>query len=90
MSSGNESQPLSEAEITEQVIAIVRTKTPHPVTADSTLDSVGLDSLAMAEIIFEIEAQFKIRADERLLDLRSFREVIKYVVQATSKRSSAK
>ena len=87
MSTGKqEPTQLSEATITEQVIAIVRTKTPHPVTADSTLDSVGLDSLAMAEIIFEIESQFKIRADERLLDLRSFREVINYVVQALKKR----
>jgi acyl carrier protein len=73
------SAPLSEAQITERVLRIIRTRTPHEVTLDSTFDSVGLDSLAMAEIVFEIEHEFQIRTDDQLLDLQNMRQVVEYI-----------
>ena len=76
--------------IAEKVRAIVAAKTNFPVTADSTFDSLGLDSLAMAEVIFEIESAFRIHADERLLDLRSIGDVAAFVVQEVSREQAAR
>lgn len=74
---------------TEAIVAkvrdIVATKTNCPVTTESTFDSLGLDSLAMAEMVFEIESAFHIHADERLLDMRCIGEVIDYVGQEVQK-----
>jgi acyl carrier protein len=76
--------------IADKVRNIVAAKTNCPVVADSTFDSLGLDSLAMAEVIFEIESAFGIHADERLLDLRSIGDVIAFVVQEVSREQAAR
>jgi acyl carrier protein len=76
--------------IAEKVLAIVRAKTPGPVSQESTFDSLGLDSLAMAEVVFEIENTFQIRTDERLLNLRTIREVVDYVADKVKKGRPAK
>lgn len=68
------------ASATERVLAIVRTKTTSPVSLDSTFDALGLDSLAMAEVIFEIENALGIRTDDRILDVRTMRQVVELVV----------
>jgi len=65
--------------VAEKILAIVRAKIPGPISLDSTFDSLGLDSLAMAEVVFDIENTFQIRTDERLLNLRTIREVADYV-----------
>lgn len=72
-------RPWSADAIGDKVRSIVAAKTNFPVSADSTFDSLGLDSLAMAEVIFEIESAFRIHADERLLDLRSIGDIIAFV-----------
>jgi acyl carrier protein len=74
--------------IADKVREIVAAKTNCPVTTDSTFDSLGLDSLAMAEVVFEIESAFHIHADERLLDMRSLSEVTTYVSQEMRKEQS--
>jgi acyl carrier protein len=74
--------------IATKVREIVATKTPALVAAESTFDSLGLDSLAMAEVVFEIESTFRIHADERLLDMRSLGEVVAYVVQELKKEQT--
>lgn len=65
----------------DQVLQIVRSKVEVPVTLESKLDAIGLDSLAMAEVVFELETQFKIRTDDRILDLRTVREVAQFVAE---------
>jgi len=77
--------PWTTESIANKVREIVAAKTAVPVTAESTFDSLGLDSLATAEMVFEIESAFRIHADERLLDMRSIGEVIAYVVQEVKK-----
>lgn len=72
-------------QVAEKVLTIVRAKTPGPVTPEATFDSLGLDSLAMAEVVFEIESAFQIRTDERLLNLRSIQEVTDYVADEVKK-----
>lgn len=74
-------RPWTAESITNKVREIVAAKAAAPVSAESTFDSLGLDSLAMAEMVFEIESAFRIHADERLLDMRSIGEVIAYVIQ---------
>ncbi len=64
----------------EKVICIMRTKTTFPVSLDSSFDSLGLDSLAMAEVVFEIENAFGIQTDDRILNVRSIRQVIDLIV----------
>ena len=83
-------KPWSAEAIAAKVRDIVAAKTNCPVVADSTFDSLGLDSLAMAEVIFEIESAFRINADERLLDLRSIGEVISFVVQEVNTAQAAR
>lgn len=73
-----------ESVVADKVLAIVRSKTRSPVTLDSTFDALGLDSLAMAEMVFELETTFKIRTDDRLLEVRNLRQVVEYVMQATA------
>jgi acyl carrier protein len=76
-----DAKPWTAESIANKIREIVATKTPTPVAPESTFDSLGLDSLAMAEVVFEIESAFRIHADERLLDMRSIGEVIAYVAQ---------
>jgi len=69
------------AAIAERVRTIVAAKTSGPVSPDATFDELGLDSLAMAEVVFEIETAFKIHTDDRLLDLHSVGQVADYIAQ---------
>ena len=91
MSSDSSDPKLWNAEaIADKVRDIVAAKTNCPVVPDSTFDSLGLDSLAMAEVIFEIESAFRIHADERLLDLRSIGDVIAFVVHEVNQGQAAR
>lgn len=65
--------------VATQVLALVQSKSHVPVQMDSSLNEIGIDSLAMAEILFEIETRFQIRADESVLDLQNVGEVVQYV-----------
>lgn len=65
--------------IAQKLMAIVRSKTSAPVALDSTFDSLGLDSLAMAELVFEVEAAFQVRSDDRLLDSHTLADVVRYL-----------
>jgi acyl carrier protein len=82
--------PWDADSVAEKIKGIVDKKAYAPVTLDSTFDSLGLDSLAMAEIVFEVESTFNIRTNERILDLQNLREVVDYVVQEIEKRKTPK
>lgn len=85
MSSDTSQPSWDAASVAEKITAIVNAKSYTPVTLDSTFEDLGLDSLAMAEIIFEVEAAFQIRTNERILDLHNLREVVDYVLQEIAK-----
>lgn len=65
--------------IEERILEIVGAKTDRPPTAADTLDGLGIDSLAMAELIYEIETDFNIESDDDLLELSTIQELCKYV-----------
>lgn len=73
-------------QIAEELLALLRTRSSAPVALDSTFDGLGLDSLAMAEFVFEIEATFGINTDDRLLDVRTVQQVVDYVLHALERR----
>ncbi len=54
----------------------------EPKPSDS-LALIGLDSVAMAELTFELEKSFKIRFDEDIVDVETVSELVEYVRQKT-------
>jgi acyl carrier protein len=84
----SEATSANDQVVSDKIMSMVRSKTNIPVTPESTLDNAGLDSLSMAEFVFEIEAEFQIRANDALLEVQSFREVIEYVkLEIANKKS---
>ncbi len=50
----------------------------HPQLADS-LALIGVDSVGMAELTFELERQFGIRVNEDVVDVETVGELVDYV-----------
>ncbi len=53
-----------------------------------SLAMIGIDSVAMAELTFELEKRFSIKIDDDILDVDSVDELVQYVV--TRKAASKK
>lgn len=49
---------------------------PHP---DDSLAMIGIDSVAMAEMTFELEKRFSIKIDDEILDVESVRQLVQYL-----------
>ena len=49
------------------------------VHATDSLDSLGIDSLRMAQLATELERRFEFRVDEELLDIDTVEELAEYV-----------
>jgi len=45
---------------------------------------IGIDSVAMAELTFELEKRFAIKVDDDILDVDSVDELVHYVVTRKS------
>jgi acyl carrier protein len=69
----------------EKVIAIVAGATKHPgskVTAESTFESLGLDSLDALNILYELEKEFDVRfPNEEVLGIRSIPHLVERLEQ---------
>lgn len=48
--------------------------------SDDSLALIGVDSVAMAELTFELEKQFSIKIDDEILDVDTIRELTHYVI----------
>ncbi|MCR9117491.1 MAG: acyl carrier protein [bacterium] len=66
-------------EITAEVIRIIGQKVPDDVCAESDFDDLELDSLAMAEVVSELESTFKISADHEILEVKNVYALADYV-----------
>ena len=75
------------ASIEQRVLEIVSGKTERPPALEDTLDDLAIDSLAMAELIYEIETSFGIESNDDLLDLSTVRELCQYVSERTAAHS---
>lgn len=54
-----------------------------PQPSDS-LAMIGVDSVAMAELTFELEKKFSITIDDDILDVETISELTQYVLQRQS------
>ena len=52
---------------------------PGVVTPEAALDSLGIDSLGVAELLFNIEDEFKISVPGEPVDLRSVGDVARFI-----------
>jgi acyl carrier protein len=71
---------MSHEELTERVKRIIATAQHLPqekVTADSTFEELGIDSLDGINILFAVESEFNINIpDEAAQSIRSVRDVV--------------
>jgi acyl carrier protein len=71
---------MSHAELTERVRGIIATAQhlpPEKVTADSTFEELGIDSLDGINILFAVENEFNVNIpDDAAQNIRSVRDVV--------------
>ena len=76
---------MSHAEVTERVRAIIATAQHLPqekVTADSTFEELGIDSLDGINILFAVENEFNINIpDDAAQNIRSVRDVVEGIAK---------
>ena len=51
---------------------------------NDSLSMIGIDSVAMAELTFELEKRFAIKIDDDILDVDSVDELVQYVMSLKS------
>jgi acyl carrier protein len=59
----------------EYLTKVVGTQ-PH---LEDSLAMIGIDSVAMAEMTFELEKRFGIKIDDEILDVESVRQLVEYL-----------
>ncbi len=69
--------------IETEIIAALRRELRRDVCITDSLGSLALDSLRMAQLATELEARFRIRVDEELLDVETVEELAEYVRSRT-------
>jgi acyl carrier protein len=76
---------MSHAELTERVRGIIATAQHLPqekVTADSTFEELGIDSLDGINILFAVENEFNINIpDDAAQNIRSVRDVVEGIAK---------
>ena len=92
-SDSNASEVPPAGEVERRVLAVVsETKKlpPGQVTADSTLEELGIDSLDRLNILFDLETAFDISInDEEARGVRTVREMVDGVRQLVVARGAA-
>lgn len=74
-------------DIRQQVLGLVRKKTGKSVAPSDTFADLQLDSLAMAELAYEIEQALGIRTDEEVLDCNTVEEFIDYAIRLKARQT---
>ena len=76
---------MSHEELTERVRRIIATAqhlSPEKVTADSTFEELGIDSLDGINILFAVEGEFNINIpDDAAQNIRSVRDVVEGIAK---------
>ena len=67
-----------------EILQIIASKTgSHPSLSDR-IDQLEIDSLAMAEMIYDLESTFQVRTDDRLLELCTVQDLCDYLEERVS------
>ncbi len=67
-----------------QIIDYLRKVCGGSPQGNDSLAMIGIDSVAMAELTFELEKRFAIKIDDDILDVDSVDDLIQYVVSLKS------
>jgi|LakMenE01Jun11ns_1017448.scaffolds.fasta_scaffold7921098_1 acyl carrier protein len=65
--------------IEERIYKILREKFNAEPERSMHLTALGIDSIGMAELTFDLEKAFSIRVDEDILSIESVGELIEYI-----------
>ncbi len=63
-----------------QIVEYLRKVCGGSPQGNDSLAMIGIDSVAMAELTFELEKRFAIKIDDDILDVDSVDELVQYVV----------
>ncbi|MCY2984700.1 MAG: acyl carrier protein [Planctomycetota bacterium] len=63
-----------------QIVEYLRKVCGGSPQGNDSLAMIGIDSVAMAELTFELEKRFGINIDDDILDVDSVDELVQYVV----------
>jgi acyl carrier protein len=72
-------------EIETQLQDIIQAKMRRRPSVDESFAELDIDSLAMAEIVFEIESTFDVRTDDEVLDISNIQELAAYIDRLRAK-----
>ena len=67
-----------------QIIDYLRKVCGGSPQGNDSLAMIGIDSVAMAELTFELEKRFAIKIDDDILDVDSVDELVQYVIARKS------
>ncbi len=67
-----------------QIIDYLRKVCGGSPQGNDSLAMIGIDSVAMAELTFELEKRFSIKIDDDILDVDSVDELVQYVIARKS------
>jgi len=62
---------------------------PGTLTLDARLDELGVDSIGMAELIFNVEDEFGLKLPDVAVQLSTFGEVVQFIDQAVADQRAA-
>lgn len=65
--------------IQAQILQVIASKTEGRPALEDRIDQLGIDSLTMAEMIYDLESTFQIQTDDELLDLVTLKELCAYI-----------
>ena len=77
---GMENIEETQVQVIDYLAKIVGSK-PH---LDDSLAMIGIDSVAMAELTFDLEKRFSIKIDDEILDVQTVGQLVQYLHERKS------
>lgn len=62
---------------------------PGMLTLDAPLEELGVDSIGMAELIFNVEDEFGLKLPDVAVQLSTFGEVVQFIDEAVANQRAA-
>lgn len=80
--------PIDTDAIRAKLTRMVGSKIAPPFQWTDSWDLLDLDSLAMAEVLAEIEKEFGIRIGADILDIDNAEELVQYIARQLARRTA--
>lgn len=62
---------------------------PDALTPDARLEELGVDSIGMAEVIFNVEDEFGLKLEDNGVQFATFGDVVRYIDDALAAQHGA-